>query len=254
MFGVMRRGGMNWAAGVVAAMALAAPGVMAQATPAPSQQAEPPAAAAPAASNAMAAPSGPAPIKLFVDATQAPQKILHSHMQIPVQAGALTLYYPEWIPGEHMPDGPIIDVVGMKFSAGNQVIPWRRDLVEMFSIHLDIPAGVTVLNADFDFLLSAPAGGFSAGASATASLDVLSWNQVLLYPAGTPAKDIPFRGQPEAAGGMEVRDGAAFDKAGWGHAGVCGSSADDAGGFAGDFGEIFPGDPTDAGTKPAARD
>jgi len=138
------------------------------------------------------APSSPAPIRLTVDATQAPQKILHAHMLIPVQPGPLTLFYPEWIPGEHMPDGPIINVAGMKFMGGNQTIPWRRDLVEMFSIHLDVPAGVNSLEADLDFLLSAPAGGFSAGASATASLDVLSWNQVLLYPQGSPAKDIPF--------------------------------------------------------------
>ena len=139
-----------------------------------------------------AAPSGPPPIRLAVDATQAPQKILHAHLLIPVQPGPLTLFYPEWIPGEHMPDGPIINVAGMKFTGGNQTIPWRRDLVEMFSIHLDVPAGVNSLEADLDFLLSAPAGGFSAGASATASLDVLSWNQVLLYPQGSPAKDIPF--------------------------------------------------------------
>jgi len=132
------------------------------------------------------------PIRLLVDASQAPQKILHAHMEIPVSAGPLTLYYPEWIPGEHMPDGPIIEVAGMKFSGGGKTIAWRRDLVEMFSIHLDVPAGVTTLVADFDFLLSGPASGFSAGASATASLDVLSWNQVLMYPKGLPAKDIMF--------------------------------------------------------------
>ena len=132
------------------------------------------------------------PIRLLVDASQAPQKILHAHMEIPVSGGPLTLYYPEWIPGEHMPDGPIIEVAGMKFSGGGRTIAWRRDLVEMFSIHLDVPAGVTTLVADFDFLLSGPASGFSAGASATASLDVLSWNQVLMYPKGLPAKDIMF--------------------------------------------------------------
>src|SRR6202046_3271636 len=132
------------------------------------------------------------PIRLFVDASQAPQKILHVKMEIPVKPGPLTLYYPEWIPGEHMPDGPIIEVAGMKFSGGGKTIAWRRGLVEMFSIHLDVPAGVTTLVADFDFLLSGPASGFSAGASATASLDVLSWNQVLMYPKGLPAKDILF--------------------------------------------------------------
>jgi predicted metalloprotease with PDZ domain len=130
------------------------------------------------------------PIKLTVDATQAPQKILHTHMEIPVQPGPLTLYYPEWIPGEHMPDGPIIEVAGMKFAADGKAIPWRRDLVEMYSIHLDVPVGVSTLEADFDFLLAAPSSGFTAGGSATANLDVLSWNQVLLYPQGSPAKDI----------------------------------------------------------------
>jgi predicted metalloprotease with PDZ domain len=134
----------------------------------------------------------PGPIRLVVDASQAAQKILHTHLEIPVSPGPLTLYYPEWIPGEHMPDGPIIEVAGLKFSAAGKTIPWRRDLVEMFSIHLTIPAGVTSLTADFDFLLSAPATGYSAGASATNALALLSWNQVLLYPKGFNIRDITF--------------------------------------------------------------
>jgi predicted metalloprotease with PDZ domain len=142
--------------------------------------------------NVAMAQSAAVPIRLMVDASSAPQKILHARMEIPVTAGPLTLYYPEWIPGEHMPDGPIIQVAGMKFSGGGKTIAWRRDLVEMFSIHVDVPAGVSTLEADLDFLLSGAASGFSAGASATASLDVLSWNQVLLYPKGLPAKDINF--------------------------------------------------------------
>ena len=166
---------------------------------------------------AVGAETMPGTIRLAVDARQAPQKILHAHMQIPVQAGPFTLYYPKWIPGEHMPDGPIIEVAGMKFSAGGKAIPWRRDLVEMFSIHLDIPQGVTSLDADLDFLLAAPATGFSAGASATASLDLLSWNQVLLYPKGYAAKDITFAPEPEAAGGMEIRHGAAWCEREWRH-------------------------------------
>lgn len=132
------------------------------------------------------------PIRVAVDATNAGQKILHTHLEIPVQPGPLTLYYPEWIPGEHMPDGPIIQMAGLKFSGAGKSIPWRRDLVEMFSIHLDVPKDVNALEVDFDFLLSAVGSGFSAGASATASLDVLSWNQVLLYPKGALAKDIFF--------------------------------------------------------------
>ena len=92
------------------------------------------------------------------------------------------MYYPEWIPGEHMPDGPIINVAGLKFTAGGKTLPWRRDLVDMFSLRMDVPPGANMLDIDLDFLLSAPAAGFSAGASATAYMDILSWNQVLLYP------------------------------------------------------------------------
>ena len=134
----------------------------------------------------------PGTIRLEVDASNAAQKILHAHEQIPVQAGDLTLCYPEWIPGEHMPDGPIINVAGLKFSAAGKTVAWRRDLVDMFAFHLDVPAGSGSLDVDLDFLLSAPASGFSAGASATASLNVLSWNQLLLYPKGYAVHDLIF--------------------------------------------------------------
>ena len=48
----------------------------------------------------------PGPIRIEVDTTRAPQKILHTHLQMPVKPGPLDLYYPEWIPGEHMPRRP----------------------------------------------------------------------------------------------------------------------------------------------------
>src|SRR5215469_3007619 len=99
----------------------------------------------------------PSPIRLFVDASRAPQKMLHSHLQIPVQPGPLVLYYPQWIPGEHSPGGPIINVAGLKLMAGGKELSWRRDLVDMFALHIDIPQGTNWLEADFDFLLSAPA-------------------------------------------------------------------------------------------------
>jgi len=132
------------------------------------------------------------PIRLSVDATQAPQKILQAHLEMPVQPGPLTLVYPKWIPGEHMANGPILQLAGLKFSSGGKTIAWRRDLVDMFAFHLEIPQGTTSLEIELDALLSAPAAGYSSGASATASLVVLSWNQVVLYPAGHAAHDVMF--------------------------------------------------------------
>ena len=130
------------------------------------------------------------PIRVEVDEARAPQKILHTHLEMPVAPGPLVLYYPQWIPGEHMPDGPIINMAGLKFTGDGKTIPWRRDLTDMFAFHLDIPKDVTSLAIDFDFLLSAPASGYSSGASATAFLNLVSWNQVVLYPKGYDAANI----------------------------------------------------------------
>ena len=132
------------------------------------------------------------PIELLVDATQAPQKILHAKLKIPVHPGPLTLYYPEWIPGEHMPDGPLTNLTGLEFAANGQKIRWRRDLVNMFAFHLDIPPNTRSLDVSLDFLLSAPASGYTAGASATAYLDTISWNQLILYPLSPPPSQLIF--------------------------------------------------------------
>ncbi len=125
------------------------------------------------------------PITLSVDATQSPQKLLHAHLVIPVKPGPLTLYYPKWIPGDHEPDGPIADLTGLKFEADGKTIPWQRDTLDVFTFHLDIPAGATHLDASYDII--EPEGG-----SATDKLLVLEWNEALLYPAGTPSADLTY--------------------------------------------------------------
>jgi len=138
------------------------------------------------------AASGPN-ISLSVDATEAPRKIFHARLRIPATPGTLTLYYPKWIPGEHAPDGPINDLAGLKFSAGGQTLKWRRDLLDGWTINVEVPAGQNEVLADLDFLSPATfAGGFSAGSSATDKLVIISWNQVLLYPKGWKADDITF--------------------------------------------------------------
>jgi predicted metalloprotease with PDZ domain len=91
-----------------------------------------------------------------------------------------------------MPDGPINNIAGLKFRAGKKTIPWRRDLLDMYAFHLEIPEGVTSLDVNFDFLISGVGSGYSSGASSTAFLNDLSWNQVVLYPRGYAAKDLTY--------------------------------------------------------------
>ncbi|MGD8827809.1 MAG: hypothetical protein PVG21_03850, partial [Gammaproteobacteria bacterium] len=59
---------------------------------------------------AFANPAASSAIRLTVDVTDAPRKVFHSEMTIPVRPGSLTLYYPKYIPGEHGPTGPIVNV------------------------------------------------------------------------------------------------------------------------------------------------
>jgi predicted metalloprotease with PDZ domain len=132
------------------------------------------------------------PIHLVVDATHAPEKILHAQLQIPVAAGEVKLVFPKWIPGEHGPTGPITDLTGMEFSANGQRLNWRRDLDEMYMFHVTVPQGVTTLEARLDLVMPAPPEGFSSGASATTQLAMLSWNQVVLYVPGKHSDDIPI--------------------------------------------------------------
>jgi len=124
-------------------------------------------------------------ISLKVDATKTPLKLLRIHLEMPVKPGPLTLYYPKWIPGEHGPEGPISNLTGLKFEADGKTIPWKRDLLDVFTFHLEIPAGVSKLEASYDYI--EPEGG-----SATDKLLVLEWNEAVLYPAGTPAEKLMY--------------------------------------------------------------
>src|SRR5215467_6224264 len=87
-------------------------------------------------------------VTISVDATTAPRKIFHATLKIPATAGDLTLYYPKWIPGEHAPSGPIIDLAGLKFFASGKPLKWRRDLLDGWTIHVEVPTGVSVVDAE----------------------------------------------------------------------------------------------------------
>ena len=138
--------------------------------------------------------AGPAPhITIALDATEAPRKIFHARMTIPTAGGPLTLYYPKWIPGEHGPTGPIQDLAGLKFTANGQILKWRRDLLDGWTIHVDVPAGAASVDASLDFLSPAGAEGlYTGGRSATDKMSVISWNTMLLYPAGWTSDELTY--------------------------------------------------------------
>jgi predicted metalloprotease with PDZ domain len=124
-------------------------------------------------------------ISVTVDATQTAQKLLHVKLMIPVKPGPMAIYYPKWLPGGHGPQGPITNLTGLKFEADGKTIPWQRDLLDVFTFHIDVPAGASHLNVSYDYIEP-------EGISATDKLLVLEWNEAVLYPAGVPADQLIY--------------------------------------------------------------
>lgn len=130
----------------------------------------------------------PGTIRLAVDATDTTRAIFHVKETIPVRPGPLTLLYPKWLPGDHAPGGPINKLAGLVFTGGGRTIAWRRDPLDVYAFHLDVPEGVASLDLAFQFL-SATAGAQGRTMMTPAMLS-LQWNTVMLYPAGYFARRI----------------------------------------------------------------
>jgi predicted metalloprotease with PDZ domain len=136
---------------------------------------------------------GQQPIRIVADLTDHVRGVLHAHIQFPVKAGALTLGYPEWIPGEHAPTGPLNQIIHLSFHGNGKEIPWRRDLIEIYNFHLDVPAGVQTVDADLDFASVDMEDGFSATVAASDHVVVLNWWLLTLFPVDQPADQIQFQ-------------------------------------------------------------
>nr|WP_240922649.1 M61 family peptidase [Oleiagrimonas sp. C23AA] len=125
--------------------------------------------------------------------TRAPKRIFSVHETIPVaHDGAMDLWYPKWIPGEHAPSGPISNIAGLIITANGQRVKWRRDLDDMFTLHLQVPKGAKELHVQFQFL-SSGGGEFGSSASATTNLLDMEFNQVAFYPAGYYSRDVQIQ-------------------------------------------------------------
>ncbi len=154
----------------------------------------PPAArAAPAAADGTASEVA----TIDVDAREAPRGILKAHLRLPVHSGEVVLLYPKWIPGRHSPAGPITSLAGPRLSAAGKPVPWRRDAVDPYIFRVQVPAGVNTLEADVEMLTApAPDGivqGLETPRYATDSLLLVEWNQLALYPAGTPTDRLRYQ-------------------------------------------------------------
>ncbi|MDT4954468.1 MAG: hypothetical protein QOJ02_2606 [Acidobacteriota bacterium] len=132
---------------------------------------------------------------LSVDATDAPRGVFHARLTIPVSPGPLTLVYPKWIPGEHGPTGPILQLMGLKLTAQGKPVSWQRDSVEMYAFHCVVPPRAATLDVSLDYLspVTSAGNGYGNGANATAQLAVVLWNHFVLYPQGHATDNLIYR-------------------------------------------------------------
>jgi predicted metalloprotease with PDZ domain len=130
----------------------------------------------------------PGNLTLNVDLSDLSRRLFVVHESIPVRPGPVTLLYPEWLPGNHAPRGPIDGLAGLIITSGGRPIDWVRDAVNVYAFHVQVPAGVTRLDLEFEF--ASPLVRDQGRTVVTPDLLGLQWNTVLLYPAGFYASRI----------------------------------------------------------------
>ena len=125
----------------------------------------------------------PGVIALSVDASDITRGIFAVRETIPIAApGPLTLLYPKWLPGEHAPAGQIANLAGLTLTAGGASLPWRRDTVDVFAFHVEVPAETSQIEARFQYL--SPTDVNQGRIVTTPEMLNLQWPAVALYPAG----------------------------------------------------------------------
>ncbi|HWW11831.1 MAG TPA: peptidase M61, partial [Brevundimonas sp.] len=134
----------------------------------------------------------PGTLTLDVDATDITRGIFNVKETIPVaKSGHMVLLYPKWIPGKHGPRGEIEKVGGLVIKAGGKVIPWKRDPVDVFAFHIDVPAGAKKLDVSFNFVSATVSD--QGRIVMTPNLMSLQFFSLSLYPAGYFVRRIPIQ-------------------------------------------------------------
>ena len=162
------------------------------AVPAAGQMSMPAAPLSPMAENPARDVRYPGVMTLHVDASDTLRGIFGVRQTIPVPApGRLTLRYPQWLPGNHAPSGPIEAVAGLRITGNGAPLMWQRDPRDVFAFNVEVPAGVSSIDVAFDY--ASHAEGAIGRTEVTPDLLNLQWEKVSLYPAGHYVRQIMVR-------------------------------------------------------------
>ena len=130
----------------------------------------------------------PGVIRYQADASDLDRRIVSVRETIPVAAGALTLLYPEYLPGNHAGTGPIQLLSGVTITGGGARIEWVRDTLNPYAFHLDVPTGVTEIEVSFQWLTQPDNAVWRV--TMTPNIVNMQWEKAILYPAGYASNQI----------------------------------------------------------------
>ncbi|WP_292050473.1 MULTISPECIES: M61 family metallopeptidase [unclassified Brevundimonas] len=125
----------------------------------------------------------PGNIEVWVDATDLDRRVMNIRQRIPVEsAGPLVLFYPQWIPGNHGPVGPISQIANLQFTANGQRVEWVRNTLHPWAYQIEVPQGVDTIDVSFSWLT--PTEGAQGRVVMTPDMLNHQWEKAILYPAG----------------------------------------------------------------------
>jgi predicted metalloprotease with PDZ domain len=128
-------------------------------------------------------------IRLSVDASDLERRIVHVHETLSGVGADTVLLYPKWLPGTHAPEGTIDRLAGIRITANGAPVSWSRDPVDVFAFHVHPGSGVRSIDVDFDYL--SPTSPKVGAIEISRDILLLEWNELVLYPAGYFARQIP---------------------------------------------------------------
>ncbi|MEG3168122.1 peptidase M61 [Sphingomonas sp. LB3N6] len=123
-------------------------------------------------------------IALDINATDVGHRVFTVQERIPLHGErTVTLLYPRWEAASHGPSLTVTNLTALEVRASGQRVAWRRDPIEPHAFRIDVPNGAGELDVRFEMV---------AGADLlTPDVVAISWQQLILYPAGWYARNIP---------------------------------------------------------------
>lgn len=141
-------------------------------------------------------------ISIDVDATDLPRKLLRASMHMDVvpeminAEGAVDLYYPLWVPGNHGPSGPVGNVVDIRIiDCEGNALHWDRDPTQVERISVRVPEGCKGIDVRLGYIASQPLVlSKSSDSYGFANFGGMNWNSVMWYPGGLTHQEIMVEG------------------------------------------------------------